>query len=954
MKNYILLEERYLENEQSNALVFEHNETKAKVFVMKNEDENKVFGIGFRTPPKDSDGVCHIIEHSVLNGSKKYRTKEPFMDMIKGSLNTFLNAMTYGDKTIYPVASRNDQDFKNLTDLYLDAVFNPKVKEVEKIFRQEGWRYNLEDGKLTYKGVVYNEMRGAMSSQESQVYQDIYAELFPDTIYRLNSGGDPYVIPDLTYEKFLDYYNEFYHPSNSYIFLYGNLDHEEYLNYIDEEYLQNYKYREVNSQIEYQGKFDGVKDSVRYVNTTNDVNPKESFISYSAIVGRGDDSKDRILTNIVSSALIDNESSPLRQKLLSLGVLDVVMSASSTTLEAAFSILIKNVDVKDKKLVVDTIENELKNIVENGIDKEIILTELNSYKFDLREKGNYATKGIVYFINAFDSWLYDKSPIEAIDINDDLSYIEENLDNGIIEKFIKDRILNSPNKSIVSHIPQKGLNEQKDKDLQERLDKKLASLSDEEKSELENFRLEMAEFQNRENTPEEKATIPMLKKSDVNTKVERIHREVVEKDNYTLVKHDLPTSGIDYLHLLFDIDHINDPEDIKYLSLLTYALSLLDTKNYNYSDLNKFIYLNTDGLSFSIAQYRNDKTENIHRKLSVTAKTFSENISNACTVLSEVINNTLFENKDRLKEILSMIKANNEMGLLQSGHVYMMNRSASNHIEYLKFNEYVKGIDFYIFIKELVEKDLNDTLSKLKEISNKVFSRKNLIIDITSTFENKEELESSLDNLANSFELKEFAASKFEFIPNKIREGFATIADVNYVSFGNKLNDEYNSKYVVLNNLVSNEYLYSEIRAKGGAYGAGMTTSQMGSFATYSYRDPNLENTINVYNGIPKFLEETKVTNEDLLPLIIGAVGRLDPPKTEKSKGDFDLSLYISEKSYEEVDELIENALEADIETLKSKAPVLKEALESSSLAVLGNSTVINANEEMFDKIIEL
>lgn len=954
MKRFKLIEEKYLENEQSNALVYEHKKTKAKVFVMPNEDENKVFGIGFRTPPKTSNGVCHIIEHAVLNGSKKYKTKEPFMDMIKGSLQTFLNAMTYPDKTIYPVASRNDQDFKNLTDVYLDAVFNPKVMEEEKIFRQEGWRYNLEDDKLTYKGVVYNEMRGSMSSQESQVYKNTYSELFPDTIYGLNSGGDPYVIPELTYEDFKEYYNEFYHPSNSYIFLYGNMNHEEYLEYIDNEYLSNYEFREVDSKLVYQKEFDSVKDTVNYINTTKDVNPKESFISYSAIVGKGDDSKDRIIANILSSALIDNESSSLRQKLLSSGLLDVVFSASSTSLEATFSIIAKNIDPKDKDKFVKIVEEELYNIAEVGIDKDLILTELNAYKYELREKGNYATKGIAYFINAFDSWLYDKSPIDAIDINEDLKYIEENIDNRLFETFIFQRILSSKNKSIVSHIPQKGLNEEKDKKLQEDLDKKLGALTENEKSDLENFRVEMAEFQNRENTEEEKATIPMLTKEDVNTKIERIDRDVEDRDVYTLVKHNLPTAGIDYISLAFNIDHISSPEEIKYLSLLTSILTMIDTKNYNYSDLNKYIYLNTDGISLNISQYRDDKAKKIYRKLMVSTKTFSENISNATDILSEIISNSIFENKDRIKEIITMIKASNEMGLLQSGHIYMMNRAASNHIEYLKYNELVKGIDYHLFIKELLEKDIEEVISNLENIYNKAFSSNKLIVDIASTFENKEVLENSIDHLVSTINDTEYKESKFEFEEEIVKEGFATTADVNYVSYGNKLSEEFNSKYIVLNNLISNEYLYSEIRAKGGAYGAGMTTSQTGSFATYSYRDPNLENTLEVYNNIPKFLEETKVTDGELLPLIIGAVGRLDPPKTERSKASFDLSLFIGNKEYEEIDELIENALEADMETLKSKTSILKEAIDTASLAILGNSNTINEKKEMFDRVIEL
>lgn len=953
MQNYRLLQEKYLKNELSQALVFEHIKTKAKIFVMSNDDDNKLFGIGFRTPPKNSNGVCHIIEHCVLNGSKKYTTKEPFMDMIKGSLNTFLNAITFSDKTIYPVASRNDKDFRNLTDVYLDAVFNPRVRKDEKIFRQEGWRYNLEDDELTYKGVVYNEMRGAMSSQESQVYHNVYKELMPDTIYAYNSGGDPYVIPTLTYDDFTAYYDEFYHPSNSYIFLYGNMDYEEYLEYIHNEYLSNYEYKEINSKLIPQVRFNGTRYAVDYINTAKDVNPNESYISYSTIVGDAKDSKTRILSEILSNALIDNESSPLRQSLLSSGILDVIISASGNELESVFSIIAKNIDADDRDKFVELIEDELNKIVDMGIDKELILSELNNYKFTIREKSGYSTKGIIYFEKAFDSWLYDKSPIEAIDIEDDLSYIEENIDNRIFEKFIKENILGSKHKSIVSHIPMKGLNDQKDENLRVKLESFKNSLSEKEKEEYIQKRLEMEEFQSRNNTPEEKATIPMLEKEDVSTKVEKTDREVLDMENYTILKHNLPTSGIDYIDLAFNIDHITEPEDILYTSLLTGMLGIIDTENYNFSDLNKKVLLNTGGIRFNISQFKIYNTNEISRKLIMSTKIFTENITNARQILEEIINRTKFDNLDKLKEIVLLIKASNEIGLYQRAHVMMMNRATSNHLEYMKYGEYINGVDFYQFIKEIAEKDMKEVSEKLEKVYNKVFSRKNLIINVGSTFEN-ENLIQELEDLAQSIDNKEFEKVEFVFTPSKKSEGFKTSADVNYVSFGNKLNMEYNSKFTVLNNLISTEYLYTEIRAKGGAYGAGMLTSINNNFATYSYRDPNIQRTIDIYNQIPEFLDAIRVTQDDLLPYIIGAVGKIDPPRTERSKSFYDMSQFITGLTNEKVEEMIVNALETDISTLKLTAPKIREMLEEASLAVLGNSQVIEKNKDMFDEVIEL
>lgn len=955
MKHYKLIEEKYLKTDKCNALVFEHNDTKAKVLVINNKDDNKVFGIGFRTPPKNSNGVCHIIEHCVLNGSKKYKTKEPFMDMVKGSLQTFLNAITYADKTIYPVASRNDKDFKNLTDLYLDAVFNPTVRHEEKIFRQEGWRYNLEDDKLTYKGVVYNEMRGATSSLESQVFSNIYEKLMPDTIYAYNSGGDPYVIPSLTYKEFCDYYDEFYHPSNSYIYLYGDLDYNEYLEYIHDEYLSNYEYREVNSKIQKQPRFNDTLYEVKYINTDKEVKENESYLTYSTLYREYEEINTQLLAHILSSALISNDSSSLKQKLLQSGLVEDVLSSSSSSdsLEYSFSLTAKNVNVENRDKIVNIIEEELKNIVENGIDEELFMSELNNLKFYLKEKP-ISVKGVAFFSMAFSTWLYDKSPIDALDLDDDLEYIENNLKNGLFEKFIKENILESDHKSIVSHIPKKGLNQQKDEIMAEKLEEKRKSLTDEETNKFIQARIDMENFQNRENTEEEKLTIPKLEKSDVTTTLTPVNREVIKKEDYTLLKHNLPTSGIDYLDLVFDINHVVDPEEILYLSLLSQLLIMLDTENYNYSDLYKTVLLNTGEISAKINQILDKNTKRYNKVLILTTKLFTENLEKGCELLSEIINNVKFDNLDRIKELILMIKSRIEMELLYNGSHFMLNRAGSNHLAHLKYAQYIDGVDYYLFIKKLANSEnIEEISNKLKEIYNKLFSKKNLVVNIASTFKN-ENVENNIDKLVSEIEYKDFETKTFEFTPSTNREAFTTSANVNYVSYANNIKEEFEPQYVVLNNLVSQNYLYPEIRAKGGAYGSGMFIGENQLFATYSYRDPNLTRTIDVYNKIPEFLENLDISEEDLLPNIIGSVGKFDPPQTERMKSFTDLLLYLKNEDYKDIEEKIKKALDVDLEYLKNLAPKMKELLENPSLAVLSNPLEVEKHKELFDKIIEL
>lgn len=952
MINYKLIEEKYLESEQADAKVFEHIKTKAKVFVLKNNDDNKVFAISFRTPPKDSSGECHIIEHCVLNGSKKYRTKEPFMDMVKGSLQTFLNAMTGADRTYYPIGSRNTKDFENLMDLYLDAVFNPRMKELDYIFKQEGWRYHInENGKLEYRGVVYNEMKGALSSAEDQIEEDIAWNLFPDSPYSLNSGGDPYEIPKLSYDALINYYNEFYHPSNSYIFLYGDLDYEKYLNYIDENYLSSYDYRYVASLPVYQKAFDKVREKEVFYNTLNQSEEK-GYISYSAIVGKNTDPLDRILGNLLNSVLINSESSPLKQKLMELDIMEDIINMSSSNLEISFSLLAKNIDKKNREIFLKTVEDTLTDIVKNGINKDIIKSSLNDLNFYIKEKGAYPTKGIIYLINALNTWIYDKSPIEGIDFTESLKYVQENIDKGIFEKFIEERLLNNSHKAILIHSPKYGLNQEKDKTIDKNLQNLLSSMTAEEKNKLREENAAIEAFQNRENTREEKATIPMLKLEDINKHIKPVNREIVKTENYTILKHRLATSGIDYIKFIFSAEHL-DKEEILYMSLLGQFLGMLDSENYSFGDLENKIYMETGGIHFTPNIYMHYPSKQVKTAFFISTKIFSENVEKAFEVIEEVIFRSSFENKKRIKDLCQFLASRLEMGLYDNGHVLMMNRALSNHMKYYKINELINGIDFYLFVKSLNKIESEQIISKLKEVYKKLFTKKNLIINLTSDFSNESKLDFQIAKLVEKFENKDYENFNFTFEPKQVKEGFLSSADVQYVSLANKI-ENYDSKASILNNLASTGFLYNEIRAKGGAYGAGINISRLKSLAAYSYRDPNLKKTIENYRRLPQYLKELNIETSDLTPIIIGALGKFDPPMTERGKGDFDLNMYLSGRSYEELDDAIENALNFNIEDAKNFAPVIEEAFVNGSLAVLGNKSTLIDNKDLFDKLIEL
>lgn len=955
-EKYNLIEKKYLEKEQSQAYVFEHKKTKAKVFVMENADDNRLFSIGFRTPPSDSTGVCHIIEHCVLNGSKKYKTKEPFMDMVKSSLQTFLNAMTFSDKTVYPVASRNLKDFENLMDLYLDAVFNPAVLEKKEIFLQEGWRYHLENEKITYKGVVYNEMKGAMSSAEDQIYSQIYKHLYPDTIYSHNSGGDPYEIPNLSYKNFVSYYEKHYHPSNSYIFLYGDIDFEKYLSYIDEEYLSNYEYRDIDTEIRKQAPFKSKIKKIDYFSTDKEIAPNSNMISYSIITASSENSYDRIMNKLIRQVLINSESSPLKEAINKLEIVDDILNASSMTKEITWSIIGKNIKESDAEIFEKTVEKVLDDLVTNGIDQDLIKSMLNVLVFSLKEKNDNPTKGIEYLDRAFDTWLYDLSPIDGIDVEETIDYIRNNIENNIFEKYIQEHLINNPHKLVILHKPSHGLNELKDQEVEEKLNDFYKNLSEEEIKTLKKQKDNMDYFQSKEDSLEDKKTIPILELSDINNTFTPIDRTEIKKDKYTILTHNLPTAGIDYLNFVFDINHI-EKEDIPYLSMLSDILGLLSTKNYNYKNLFTKIYLETGGISFNLGSHIVKYSNVFNRTLTVSTQAFSDNIEAGMEILSEIILNTQFDDEKRLKDLINMVISRYEMNLLDYAHILMMNRANSSKFITNNYMEQVNGLDYYLFYKNINTKNLSKVIEKLQDLYKKLFKKNNLVINITSDFSLEKKLFRSLENLTDKLDNLIPERIEYDFNEKNIKEAFITSTDVSFVSIGNNLEPlgyKYQGSATAISNLISNAYLYTEIRAKSGAYGAGMSINNKNAFVTYSYRDPNILKTINTYERIPEFINSLTLNEEDLKPFIIGAVGKFDPPLTEKGKGRRDLEMYLCQIDYTDIEQYIKEAIKTDMTSIEKLQKIIKEAIKSSSLAVLTNENKLKQEKLDFDRIVKL
>ncbi|HHX66530.1 MAG TPA: peptidase M16 [Gallicola sp.] len=958
-----LIEEEYIKDVDSNIKIFEHEQSGARLMAMENDDNNKVFGIGFRTPPDNSTGVAHILEHSVLNGSRKFKTREPFMDLLKSSLQTFLNAMTFSDKTIYPVASRNNKDFHNLMDVYLDAVFFPRVKTKKEIFLQEGWHYeiNSKEEDINYKGVVYNEMKGAYSSPDAIMYYEFAKGLFPDSIYGNESGGNPYNIPELSYEEFIDFYNKYYHPVNSYIFLYGKMDLEEQLKFINDEYLSNFNKIELDSSIKIQKEFEKPRKIEVEYSIASDEDPKnKDILIYGVRSGKKSNILEAYTNEILRSVLFSNDGSPLKLALLKEGIGEDIDDLSTDGLELGLGITAINTSKEKVEDFTKMIEEELKKIIDKGIDKEQLEAALNRMEYNLRENGNFPTKGIIYFISSLDTWLYDEDPTIQFKYEDVLKELRENIKTDYYEKFVETNILNNNNKVIISLEASPGLNAKKDVEVAKKLKEYKESLSEEELNNLIEENKALGEFQNREDTQEEKDTIPSLKLSDIDSNVLEIPSIEEKKDNYTILYHPLFTGKINYIDLVFDLEFIKE-EEIKYLALLCDLLTMVDTKNYPYTDLDTRIFLDTGGINVTASTIYNFRKEGGYfKKLMVSSKATVDKTEKMFNLIEEIIFNSKFDNIKRIKEILQIIKLKFESDIVENGHQYGINLTNSYYSQQGKYNENLNGITYYDFIVDLeknLEEKFDSLQEELKSISGKVFNSNNMIFNITTDEEEKDKVIHLSENLISKLSKEELEKHDLVFNLEKKNEGIMTSSNVNYVIKSYNLKEigyEYKGSHVVLSNILSSSYLYNNIRAQGGAYGTGMGVNNSGNIFFYSYRDPNIKNTIDVYNKTGEFLRNLELDNTELTQFIIGSVTKFDPPATNPTKGKVALTMYISGQTSDDLRKNLEEALNTNLDELKEFAKDIDYAMEKNYMATIGNTEQIKENKELFGEIRQL
>lgn len=962
---YEIIEVRKIADIESMGYILRHKKSGARVCVISNEDDNKVFSIGFRTPPEDETGVPHIIEHTTLCGSDKFPVKDPFIELAKGSLNTFLNAMTYPEKTLYPVASYNERDFKNLMEVYLDAVFHPNITKYKEIFMQEGWHYELEseDAPLTINGVVYNEMKGAYSSPDEVLETAIMEALFPDNTYSKNSGGNPEKIPELTYENYLAFYHKYYHPCNSYIYLYGDMDIEERLTWLDEEYLSHYDANEVevHSQIQLQKPFDAVVSERRtYPITEDEPEEKHTYLSYNKVVGTVLDRELYQAFSILDYVLVSAPGAPVRQALIDAGIgEDVYGSFEDGMLQPMFSIVAKNADESDQTRFVQIIEETLQKLVKEGLNQDSLLAGINSAEFRFREAdyGQFP-KGLLYGLQCMESWLFDDTkPFIHLECLDTLQFLREQIKTGYFEDLIQKYLLDNAHGAVVVVAPEKGLNRAKEQALAEKLAAYKAGLSDAEVQALIAQTRHLREYQEEPSKEEDLLKIPMLGREDMKKEAMPFSNKEENMGEIPVVRHEAPANGIDYITLMFECNDIAE-EEVPYLGLLRAVLGYVNTRSYSYADLANAINIYTGGITSGVSMYPDLKNHDAMAvKFEIRMKVLESNLEHAMKLAEEILNSSDLHDTKRLAELIAQVKSRLQVNLSSSGHTVAAMRALSYESVYAFYNDATIGIAYNQMIRRLDEQMKENpqaVAEKLQQLIEKVFVRKRMLISFTGEEGSYEKASPIVQKYLKKLPEGTPAQAAIHPVLSKKNEGFTDASQIQYVArSGNFISHgyAYHGTLKILKMILSYEYLWMNIRVKGGAYGCMSSFLRTGDSYFVSYRDPNLAKTNAVYEKIPEYVASFDPDERDMTKYIIGTFGALDTPLNPEAKGSRSMAAYLEHLTYEEIQKERDEILTATPADIRSLSDLIASILSDQCLCVVGNEHAIREESGMFTAI---
>lgn len=950
-----LLREQDIPELDTHARLFRHQKTGAELLSLENDDENKAFGIAFSTPPADSTGVPHIMEHSVLCGSRKYPVKEPFVELLKGSLNTFLNAFTMSDKTVYPVASQNVQDFYNLIDVYLDAVFYPRI--TPQTLEQEGWHYELDDPAepLAYKGVVFNEMKGAYSDPENVLGRYTQQALFPDTPYGHDSGGDPAAIPDLTYEQFKRFHDTYYHPTNARILFWGDDDPDRRLRIVDG-YLKDFdRLIDLDVTIPLQPRFDQPRSVVIPYDAGEDgADGKKAYLTVNWVLAENDDVEMTLALEILSHVLISTPASPLRKALIESGLgEDLTGGGLDTDLrELTFSVGLQGVALDDTDAVEALILDTLADLAANGLDRETVEASLNTIEFALRERNTGSfPRGVLALVNALSTWSYGGDPLEPLAFEAPLNAVRARLeaDPGFFEDLIRTTLLDNPHRVTLLLKPDETLRALQDAAERERLDEVRAGMSDEDVQRViaETQALRLA--QETPDPPEALATIPMLTLADLDRQNKPIPIETLARHGARVFTHDLFTNGIVYLDLGMNL-YALPAEDLPFVRLFGRALLEMGTEAQDYVRLAQRIGRTTGGISPSILTSAVHSTREGTAWLFLRGKATTARANELLAILRDVLLTVRLDNRERFRQIVLEEKAGQESKLARAGHMVVYGRLKSHFHEVDWAAEQMQGLDYLFFLRGLAEQidtDWPGVLARLDAIRTRLVRREAMVANVTVDADSWAAFEPALGGFLADLPPGEVALAHWAPPRAATNEGLIIPAQVNYVGKGANLYDHghrFDGSMLVVNDYLQSTWLWEKVRVQGGAYGGFSALDRhTGAFVFLSYRDPNLLATLDTYDATGDYLRGLDLHQDELTKAIIGTIGQIDAYQLPDSKGYASMVRALSGDTDERRQQLRDEVLGTTAADFKRFADLLDDVRAQGQVVVIGSQAAVEA-----------
>lgn len=957
-----LVEDKPLSEINSNALVFEHVKSGARLLYLQNDDENKVFSISFYTPPSDDTGVNHVIEHSVLYGSEKYPVKSPLMQVLKDSVSNFANALTFSDRTEYPFATNNYKDFKNLLGIYMDAVFYPNFRYEPKIFSQEGWHYELnsKDSDLSYNGVVYNEMKGNYSSPDVLLQDNVMKSLFPNTLYNFESGGDPEVIPQLTRDKALETYNKYYTPSNSYIYLSGKLDILDTLKFLDEQYLSKFDKKTIDSTIPTQKPFNQrtEKDADYAVPVGSDTNNK-TYLSLNYAINVNGNSDDIYGLQLLNAMLLSSNSSILSNAIIQNGFGSSAQGSFNVNLaEPVFQIQVSGANEQNKDNYTKFIDAALTNIAKGGIDKNTIDSVFNSAEISLRAQKTVGSRGLNFDEDAIAGWMYYGNPTTYLESEKSFANIKKSIDSGYFENLIQKYFIDNKHSSLVVLKPKAGLQEEMDANAKKTLADFKSKLSDSEIDSLVKQTKDLKAWQDTPDTKEALSSIPTLSLSDINTNTSTTPLIEKDVDGVKVLDHPIYTNKLDYMNMYFDSSTVSQ-DKLPYLYLLSDILGQLGTEKHSSAEVYSK-ELNIGGLSFTpyvIPKFENDTV--YYPKFIVSCNTLGGNLPDAMNLISEIINTSKFDDKEQLKTTIKSLKS----GLTSYITNDPSNTSTTKVQSYFsplgQYNE-TGDLQFYNFVSDLdtnFDSKADEIIKNLKDVSSLVFNKENLTVGITADDNEYDKFQQSLTTLLNQIGDSKLQTYSYKFDDTAKNEGLMIPSQVQYIAEGyniNKLGYKYSGNMLVLSKILTTEYLMNEVREKGGAYGTSFSISPQGNALFTSYRDPNLKETLDTFDKAGDFLRNFKADDSQMTSYILGIVNSKDASLDPSSRGTSADIAYISGETMQDAEQISKEILNTKSQDISAYANMIDAITKQSTYCVIGNDTKIQENKDLFTNVTDV